>query len=180
MAEQNNPTTQSAQAGDFVITRTVNAPRELVWKAYTEREHLMRWFGPKGFTMPSCTLDLRPGGFFHYCMRTPDGVDMWGKWIFREIVKPEKIVNLVSFSDAQGGVTRHPMSPTWPLETLATTTFTEHEGKTTIAVRWAAFNATEEEQKTFNDSHEGMRMGWSGTFEQLEAFLANYLKEQSQ
>ncbi|MFD2273314.1 SRPBCC domain-containing protein [Undibacterium arcticum] len=72
------------------------------------------------------------------------------------------------------------MSPTWPLETLATATFTEHEGKTTITIHWAAINATAEEQKTFDDSHEGMRVGYSGTFDQLEAFLANTMREQKQ
>jgi uncharacterized protein YndB with AHSA1/START domain len=169
MAEKNKP---------FVISRTVNAPRELVWKAYTEPEHLKRWFGPKGFTMPTCSMDLRPGGVFHYCMRSPDGHEMWGKWIFLEIVRPEKLVNTVSFSDAQGGVTRHPMAPTWPLETRGTATFTELDGKTTITLEWVAVNATEIEQKTFDESHASMTMGWSGTFEQLEAFLAGEMKGQ--
>jgi uncharacterized protein YndB with AHSA1/START domain len=174
MAEKNSPAVQSAHP-PFVITRTVDAPRELVWKMFTEREHLMRWFGPKDFTMPACTLDLRPGGIFHYSMRSADGFEMWAKWTFREIVKPEKLVFVVSFSDAAGGMTRYAMNPNWPLETLSTTTFTEHEGKTTITIQWAAYNASAEEQQTFDDGHESMNMGWSGTFDRLEAYLADTL-----
>ena len=157
---------------EFVISRTFDAPRELVWKAFTEREHLMQWFGPKGFKMLAGTVDLRPGGTFHYGMQAPDGKTMWGKWIFREIVPPERLVTVVSFSDEQGGVTRHPLAPSWPLETLSTTTLAEAGGKTTITLRWSALNATNEERKTFDASHDGMRMGWTGTMDQLDAYLA--------
>ena len=142
---------------EFVITRVFDAPRALVWKAWTECPRLMRWFGPKGFTMRVATLDLRPGGVFHYCLRSPDGHDIWGKFVYREIVAPERIVLVNSFSDEPGNLTRHPMSQTWPLEMLSTTTFTEHEGKTTITVRWAPLNATEAERKTFDASYEDMQ-----------------------
>jgi uncharacterized protein YndB with AHSA1/START domain len=165
-----------AKNNPFIISRTVNAPRELVWDAYTKPEHLKRWFGPKGFTMPTCNMDFRPGGIFHYCMRSADGQEMWGKWTFHEIVRPEKLVTTTSFSDASGGVARHPMAPTWPLETMGTTTFTELDGKTTIRLEWTTVNATETEQKAFDASHASMNMGWSGTFEQLEAFLAEEMK----
>jgi len=97
---------------------------------------------------------------------------MWGKFVYREIVAPERIVLVNSFSDEQGNLTRHPMSPTWPLEMLSTTTFAEHEGRTTITVQWVPLNAAESERKTFETSHEGMRMGWTGTFEQLAQYLA--------
>jgi uncharacterized protein YndB with AHSA1/START domain len=159
-------------ASDFVLSRFFAAPREQVWQAWTERDHLMRWFGPKGFTMPACSLDLRPGGIFHYCMRSPDGHEMWGKWTFREIVPPERLVLVASFSDAQGGLTRHPLSATWPLETLSTTTLTEHADGTNLTIAWSALNASETERQTFDDSHNGMRMGWAGTFDQLAAYLA--------
>lgn len=158
---------------EFVITRVFNAPRELVWQAWTERPRLMQWFGPKGFTMPIARLDLRPGGIFHYCLRSPDGHEMWGKFVYREIVAPERIVLVSAFSDEQGGITRHPMSPTWPLEMLSTTTFTEHQGKTIITVRWAPLNATESERKTFDTSHEGMEKGWTGTLEQLAEYVGS-------
>ena len=156
----------------FVISRVFDAPRQLVWKAWTERDRLMQWFGPKGFTMRVATLDFRPGGIFHYCLRSPDGRDMWGKFVYREIIVPQRIVLVNSFSDDKGNLTRHPMSPTWPREMLSTTTFAEYQGKTTITLAWTALNPTEEERKTFNTGRDGMRMGWTGTFDQLAQYLA--------
>lgn len=77
--------TQSAAVAEtfskeFVIEREFNAPRDLVWKVFTERDHLMRWWGPKGFKMIVGKLDLKPGGLFLYGMEAPDGSEMWGKW----------------------------------------------------------------------------------------------------
>ena len=164
---------KNAGITDFVITRELNAPCNKVWRAWTEREQLMQWFGPKGFTMPVANLDFRPGGVFHYAMRSADGHDMWGKWIFKEIVAPQKLVLISSFSDAQGGITRHPMAADWPLETLSTTTFEEQNGKTLLTIRWSPWNATEAEIKKFTESHAGMQQGWGGTFEQLTAYLAS-------
>ncbi len=156
----------------FVISRSFDAPRELVWRVYTEREHLARWFGPKGFTLTASDLDFRPGGAFHYALRAPDGHEMWGKWIFLDIVAPERLVVIVAFSDAAGGITRHPMNPDWPRQTRGTTTFSEHAGKTTVTVRWEAWEADATEQRVFDESHDSMRMGWGGTFEQLADYLA--------
>ena len=92
----------------FVITRTFDAPRDKVWKAWAERDRLMQWFTPKGFKMTTAKLDLRPGGMFHYCMRSTDGKEMWGKFVYREIAAPNRIVVVNSFSDEKGGITRHP------------------------------------------------------------------------
>jgi uncharacterized protein YndB with AHSA1/START domain len=78
----------------------------------------------------------------------------------------------MSFSDAQGGVTRHPLSPTWPLETLSTMTLQEHAGKTTLSLRWSPHAATGSERLTFGLSHESMKQGWTGTLDQLAAHLA--------
>lgn len=163
----------TARDRPFIISHPCNASRELVWKAWTERERLMQWFGPKGFTMPVAKMDFRPGGICHSCVRAPDGREMWGKWVFREIVKPERFVFVHSFSDAAGGVTRHPMSPTWPLEMLSTVTFVEQNGRTLLTVRWLPLNPTDAERKTFDSSHEDMTRGWGGTFEQLADYLAN-------
>ena len=157
---------------EFVISRTLNAPRDKVWRAWTEREELMKWFGPKGVTIPVANMDLRPGGEFHYCMRMPDGHDMWGKWTFREIDAPKKLVLISTFSDAQGGITRHPMAADWPLETLSTTTFEVQDEQTLLTIRWSPWNASEVEIKKFAESHAGMQQGWGGTFEQLTAYLA--------
>jgi len=163
---------QTSTQRPFIISRTFAAPRELMWKAWSERRRLMEWFGPQGFKMPAGKMDFRPGGSFHYCMESPDGNEMWGKFVYREIIAPEKIVLVNSFSDEAGGITRHPMSATWPLEMLSTFTLTEENGRTTATVHWVPFNATEEERKTFDAAHDGMKQGWTGTFDQLVAYLA--------
>ena len=158
----------------FEISRVVDAPRERVWQAWTEAERLKKWWGPKGFTVKQCKVDLRPGGLMHYCLRTPDGQDMWGKFVYREIVKPEKLVWLNSFSDEKGGTTVHPMSPTWPREMLTTVTFEAQGGKTKVTVQWLPVDtSTDLERKTFEEGRDSMKMGWSGTFEQF----ADYLKK---
>jgi len=156
----------------FVITRTFDASRDKVWKAWTERERLLQWFGPKGFRMTSAKLDLRPDGNFHYCLETPDGKEMWGKFVYRVIDAPDRIVLVNSFSDERGGLTRHPFSATWPLETLSTTTLSDEGGKTKLTIEWSPLNPTEEERRTFDGAHEGMKQGWTGTFDQLAAYLA--------
>lgn len=126
---QSNKALAAHPANAFTISRSINAPRDLVWKAYTQREHLLKWFGPKGFQMLDANMDLQPGGIFHYGMKAPDGTVMWGKWIFREINAPQKLTIINAFSNKEGGITRHPFAPLWPLETLATTTFAERDGK---------------------------------------------------
>jgi uncharacterized protein YndB with AHSA1/START domain len=85
-----------------VVTRVFDAPRALVWKAWTDPAYVMRWWGPKGFTSPVCRIDLRVGGRFTYCMRTPDGHDFYNGGKFLEIVPLEKIVWLWYFADADG------------------------------------------------------------------------------
>ena len=158
-------------ANPFVISRHLDAPRDLVWKAWTDEKH-MTWCGPKGVTIQHARMELRPGGLFHYGMKMPDGNVMWGKWIIRQVTPPEKLVFVNSFSDEQGGTTRHPMSPTWPLETLSTVTFQEENGGTLLTIHWLPENATGEEIKTFNEGHASMTQGWTGTLDQLAAYLA--------
>jgi uncharacterized protein YndB with AHSA1/START domain len=172
MAQAKPRSSAAPQTEEFVISRVFDAPRALVWKAFSECEHLMHWWGPKGFKMISCKIDFRPGGVFHYGMESPDGHKMWGKFVYREIVAPERMVHIVSFSDENQGVTRHPMAPTWPLETLATCTFTERDGKTTLTVHWVPHNATAAEREIFASSHDSMRQGWTGTMDQLADYLA--------
>ena len=156
----------------FVITRIFDAPRELVWQVWTDPKHLSQWWGPKGLTMSACTVDLRPGGMFHYGMKTPDGHEMWGKFVYRQIDPPKKLVLVVSFSDAQGGTSRHPMSATWPLEVLNTMTLVEEKGKTTMTLHGIPINATPEEHKTFKEGHSSMQQGFTGTMDQLAEYLA--------
>jgi uncharacterized protein YndB with AHSA1/START domain len=168
----NRETMDKTSTKPFSITRVFDAPRELVFKAWTERERLMQWFGPKGFTMTTAKLDLRPGGNFHYCLRSADGKEMWGKFVYREIVAPERIVWVNSFSDKDGNMTRHPMMPTWPAEMLSTADFVENEGKTTVTITWLPLNPNDEERQVFESMRSGMNQGWTGTFEQLENYLA--------
>jgi uncharacterized protein YndB with AHSA1/START domain len=160
-------------ASELVITRVFDAPRDLVFKAWTEAERLERWWGPKGVTLHVCAFDLRPGGVFHYRLRLPQGQDWWGKFAYRDIVVPERLVFVVSFTDEAGNPTRHPLSPNWPLEVLTTVTFAEHEGGTALSMRSVPINATESERKTFEDGHESVRRGTAGTFDQLAEYLAN-------
>ncbi len=86
----------------MVITRVFDAPRALVWKAWTDPKYVMQWWGPKGFTTPVCKMDFRVGGKFLYCMRSPDGQEFWNGGEYHEIVLREKIVFSMYFSDAEG------------------------------------------------------------------------------
>jgi uncharacterized protein YndB with AHSA1/START domain len=164
----------AAGTAEFEISRVLDAPRDLVWTAFTDPERMKKWWGPKGFIVIHSKMDLRPGGTYHYGMRAPNGDPVWGKFVFREIVPPERMVFISSFSDEAGGTTRHPLHMSWPLEMLSTFTFEALSGgKTRFTVRWSPHNATDAERRTFEDGRDSMRVGWSGTLEQLEAYLAN-------
>lgn len=157
---------------ELVITRSFDAPRDLVWKAFAESNRLAHWWGPKGFTMLAHALDFRLGGVFHYSMRSPDGQVMWGKFVYHDIQAPERLVFVNSFCDEAGNIIRAPFSPAWPLEIMNTVTFTEHEGKTTVTLRGGPINATEEEHTAYWNAQESMRQGFAGTFDQLADYLA--------
>jgi uncharacterized protein YndB with AHSA1/START domain len=161
------------QSEDFVISRVLDAPRERVWTALTDLEHMRQWWAPPTFTLIASTMDLRVGGVFHCGMKSFEGYKMWAKFIYREILPPERLVFVNSFSNEAGGVTRHPIVPTWPLETLTTLTLEEEPGgKTKLSVRWSPHNATDVERKTFEAAHVGMKATWGGTFDRLAAHLA--------
>ena len=161
---------------EFVISHVFDAPRALVWKAWTEPTRLAQWWGPVGFTMFSSKLDLRPQGLFHYGMRSPQGQEMWGKFVFREIIAPERLVFAVSFSDQACHPCRHFASPTWPLEVLNTLMLAEHEGRTTLTLQGFPVNATDEECTTFEAARDSMQQGFSGTWNRLAAYLDNALE----
>jgi len=163
----------AAKSPDFVISRVFNAPRDLVWKCFTEADRVSKWWGPKGVTSSIKTLDLRAGGMCHYSMAIPGGQVWWGKSVYREIVAPQRLVFINSFSDENAGLTRHPLGPTWPIQMLTVISFEEQPGgKTKVTVRWSPLDPTTEEQSTFDAGHDSMRQGWGGSFEQLEAYLA--------
>jgi uncharacterized protein YndB with AHSA1/START domain len=161
-----------AEKNEFTITRVFNAPLDLVWKAHTEPERLAQWWGPKEFKMLVSKMDLRPGGIFHYGMESPDGHKMWGKFVYREVVPQQKLVFVVSFSDENGGTTRHPMSNIWPLEVLNTAVFSEHNGKTTLIIKGHPINSTEEEDNVYYSAFDGMNQGFKGTYDQLDEYLS--------
>lgn len=161
------------QSAPFVISREFAAPRDLVWKVWTEREHFARWFGPKGVTVTVVQFDLRPGGMCHYNMTMPDGQKLWGRALYREVVPPTKIVWINSFSDENAGIQRHPfVKDAWPLELLTVITFAENGGKTTVTVNWLPIDAEDEERRVFDQNRPNMSGGWGGTFDQLAAYLA--------
>ncbi len=164
MAASNRGSNIAAMVGEseIVITRVFDAPRDIVFKAWTEPERLMRWWGPKGFTTPFCQADLRPGGVFLYCMRSPEGHDVWGKGVYLEVVPPERIVYTDTFADEEGNTvepTHYGMSPAHPRETLVTVTFTDHEGKTKVTLQHAMPAAVPE--------RSGTQQGWTEMLDRL-------------
>ena len=160
---------------EFSITRTFEAPREIIFKMWTDPKQMVNWFGPKGCEVGTSKMDLRPEGIYHYSLKMPDGNEMWGKWIFQEVVAPERLVWIHSFSDERGGLTHHPMSPTWPLELLTTTTFEAVGNKTKVTLKWLPINASEVEINTFKAGRAGATVGWTGSFDQLDEYLKTIL-----
>lgn len=155
----------------FVTSRRFEVPRETLWKALTEPERMAQWFGPKGVPVMASEMDFRPGGTYHYGLKTPDGGAMWGLFVYQEIEAPSRIVLVSSFSDERRGLTRHPASETWPLRTQTTYLLDESEGGVELTLRAQPVEASAEEIATFAGGLEAMKNGCAGTFEQLDAYL---------
>jgi uncharacterized protein YndB with AHSA1/START domain len=157
----------------FIISRTYDAPRQLVFDCFTKPEHLQKWWGPKGVKIVKAKMDLRVGGTYHYGMQAGEAPVMWGKQVYREITPPSRIVLINSFSDENGGLTRHPGAPDWPIELHSTFTFDEDSpSKTKLTIRWELMdNATDTERATFLGGFDSMTMGWTGTLDQLGDYL---------
>lgn len=166
----NQNMTQEQTAFPVFLSRVMDAPRDLVWRAWSDAEALAQWWGPKDFPTRVEKLDFRPGGVFHYCMQTPDG-EMWGKFVYREIEPPQRLVFVLSFADAQGNTVRAPFSDTHPLEILSDVTFTEENGKTTILMRGGPWNATEAERQSYQAMLQNMQQGTNATLDQLAQYL---------
>ena len=142
---------------ELVITRVFDAPRGLVFKAWTDPEHLVRWWGPKGFTSTIMgKIDLRPGAPYRIHMRGPDGDDHWSQGVYREIVEPERLVFAGYWADAEGKPKGR--------ESTVTVTFEDLSGKTRLTLRQRVF-----ESLTARDAHRG---GWTSSFERLAEYLA--------
>lgn len=163
----------TAQSKPFIASRTFDAPLDRVWKAFTDPAEMQKWWGPKGVTIIASKMDFRPGGTYLYGMRPQIGPEMWGRMVYREIAPQKQIVFVNSFSDPQGGLTRHPMAPTWPIELLSVFDFNDvGDGKTTFTVTWSPLDATPQEREAFDNGHASMTQGWAGTLDSLQAYLA--------
>ena len=152
---------------DLIITHIFNAPRKDVWNAWTRPEHFIRWWGPKGFSLPVCRIDLRVGGEYFYCIRSPDGKDLlWGKGVYREIVAPQRLVMTDSFADDKGNIvpaTYYGMSGDFPSQLLITVVLEEFDGKTKLTLRHTGMPK--------GDDREAAKQGWSESFDKLAEYL---------
>lgn len=158
---------------ELVIKRVYNAPRNLVYKAWSNAEALAQWWGPKGASIDIKKLEFRPGGTFHYSMTMPNGFVMWGIFVYRDMQEPERISFVNSFADEDGNAIRSPYHQAWPLEILNVVTLEEQDGKTTLTIKGGPINATEEEIQMFIANIPSMGGGFKGTFDKLEEYLAN-------
>jgi len=158
--------------GAFVVTRDFAAPRDLVWKAWSEAGRLAQWWGPKGCRIRVERLEFRPGGFFHYAMSYRSGTTSWGRFMYREISQPHRIVWLNSFANQKGGIARAPFSDELPLEIENTVTMTGKQGLTTLELRALPFGASDDENRYFRDLFQSLSQGYGGTLDQLTEHLA--------
>jgi len=165
MKTKTDPSTTSVEK-ELIITRMFDAPRDLVWKAWTDPERLMRWWGSKNFTSPVSKIDLRVGGTYVNCMRAPDGKEYWSTGVYREIVPLERLVLTDSFADEKGTIVpaaHYGMQGDWPLELLITVTFEVAAGKTKMTLRHVGIPTVE----TAN-----AQTGWNESFDKLAEVLA--------
>jgi uncharacterized protein YndB with AHSA1/START domain len=152
----------------FKIGRSFDAPLELVWQVYSQKEHLAKWWGPKGFDWVSGTMDFRPGGHFHYCMRSPQGHEMWGRFDYLEIEPMKRVVFTNGFSNAVGDIVRAPFAANFPLRVLNNVVFS---GNTTLDMTGTPYEAGEEEKEFFRSMFPSMNQGFTGTLNQLDDYL---------
>jgi len=147
---------------DVVITRSLKAPRALVFKLWTDPAHLPMWWGPKGFNCQTCRMDVRVGGSFHVDLLGPDGVSYPCDGIYREIVEPERIVydGLAKEGD--------PCGAGLPPYGRVTISFTEHEGMTTVRVHAQLRSVADREAAV----EHGFGVGWSQALERLDAYVS--------
>jgi uncharacterized protein YndB with AHSA1/START domain len=154
---------------ELIITRIFDAPRELVWNAWTNPDILMQWWGPKGFTSPVSKIDLRVGGEYFSCMRSPEGQDFCSKGVYREVVELERLVMTDSFADKEGNIvpaSYYGLSLDFPMEMQILVTFEEQNGKTKLILKHSnVINISETE---LND----MQQGWNESFDKLAELLA--------
>tara|TARA_B110001454_G_C12723218_1_gene435904 strand:- start:20384 stop:20884 length:501 start_codon:yes stop_codon:yes gene_type:complete len=152
----------------LVLERIFNAPPAVVFQAYTKAEHLKKWWGPRGWDVTHCTVDFRPGGIWHYCMKCVDknqgqyfGMESWGKAIYKSMSAPKSLSYTDFFSDAEGNSNMELPSTDVEVE------FVDVDGKTKMITRGQY--ATKEALKTVMDM--GMLEGISQTWDRLDEHL---------
>lgn len=158
----------------FVINRSFDVPLATMFEVWTNPEHVAKWMPPTGFDMTFLKAEIKPGGHSFYFMSNGAGMKMYGRASYLEVTKPNRIVYTQQFCDEKGRVARHPMAPTWP-ETMLTTVTLSEEGpaQTRVTIEWEVHgHATREEMETFLNGRAGMTMGWTGSFDKLEDYLA--------
>ena len=158
---------QLPETRDLVLSRVFNVPREVVWQAWTQAERLKKWFAPEHFTAAAAKVDLRPGGHFLYCMRSPEGAEYWGKGSYQEVEPPARLVYLDSFADREGNPVRpeqYGLSPDHPAQTLVTVTLADQGGKTLLTLQHAGLPVGEDSDMT--------EAGWRSQLDRLAEALA--------
>lgn len=151
-----------SNGGELTLERVFDAPREVVFKAFTESDRLMQWWGPREWPLAVSNLDLRVGGDWHYCMKGPNGEEAWGKAIYREIDPPSRLVYEDAFSDAAGNVDSNlPVAVT-------SVDFIAHEGKTKLVSK-TVYPSAEALSQVID---MGMVEGVSETWDRLDEYLA--------
>lgn len=161
----------NVQAKDQVIERVFDAPREMVWRAWTDPEWFTRWWGPAMFTSPTVQMDLRPGGRFIWVMRDPDGNDYYTVGEYREIDPPNRLVYTDSFGDAEGNVispTVYGMGDDFPVTTVVTVTFEDLGGQTRLRIA--------SDQAVPGDMWEMASSGWSTSLDKLAAVVTKHVR----
>lgn len=151
---------------ELMITRIFDAPVEQVWKAWTDPHYLMRWWGPRDFTSPSCQIDFRIGGKYLFCMRDPNGKDYWSTGVIEEILPMKKLVYTDSFADAKGNRvpgSYYGMGDDFPEELVVTLTFEDLGGRTKLILQHAGFPPTEMKDMA--------GLGWNQSFDKLAESL---------
>jgi uncharacterized protein YndB with AHSA1/START domain len=156
----------------FVISRSFDVDQDALYEAWTNPLHIMQWTPPTGFVGRYLSVEIRTGGQAFYEM-SGNGVVLYGKANYLELVRPNHLVYTQVFSDRDGSISRHPLAPTWP-ETMKTTVVFSSEGPTRsrVTLQWEVFGpATPEERQMFSGAKAGMMMGWTGSFDKLEEYL---------
>jgi uncharacterized protein YndB with AHSA1/START domain len=156
----------NATERELALTRVLDAPRELVFKVWTDPKHFVQWWGPHKFTNPVCELDARPGGAILIHMRGPDGTVHRMTGVYVEVVRPERLVFTSSALDQNGKAL---------FEQRTTVTFDEQNGKTKLTVHSRVYKAIPAAAPAL----QGMEMGWTQTLERLASHLAVESKDQS-